>query len=135
MSLFRIVVCLLCLLAAGITSAATGEKNYKELYQRGVEHNKKGELDEAITLYSKAIALKSDSAALFFVRGRAYLEKQQYDNAVRDLGKAIALKPDYAEAYNIRGAAYAGNSQKQQATADFKKACTMGLSDACRNLR
>lgn len=135
MSLFRIVVCLLCLLAAGFTSAAAGEKNYKELYLRGVEHNKKGELDEAITHYSKAIAMKPDSAALFFVRGRAYLAKHHYDNAIRDLGKAITLKPDYAEAYNIRGVAYASNSQKKLATVDFKKACTMGLSDACKNLK
>jgi tetratricopeptide (TPR) repeat protein len=135
MSLLRIAVCLFCLFAAGVSAVTAGDKDYKELYRRGVEHNKKGELDEAITLYSKAIALKPDAAVLFFVRGRAYLEKQQFNSAIGDLGKAIALRPRYAEAYNIRGIAYASNGQKQLATADFRKACTMGLNDACKNIK
>jgi tetratricopeptide (TPR) repeat protein len=135
MSFFRIVMCALCLFAVGVTLAAAGDKDYKELYRRGVECNKKGEIDEAIRWYSKAIALKPDSAALFFVRGRAYVQNKHYENAVSDLGKAIVLKPDYAEAYNIRGVAYVGKSRKQLATADFKKACSMGLREACSNLK
>lgn len=135
MSLLRIAVCLFCLLAAGGSAAIAGEQGYKELYRRGVEHNKKGELDQAIASYSKAIVLKPDSAGLFFVRGRAYMEKQQFDSAIGDLSKAIALKPAYAEAYNIRGVSYAGKGQKQLAMADFKKACDMGLNDACKNLK
>jgi hypothetical protein len=58
MLLFRIVMCALCLFAVGATVAAAGDKDYKEFYRRGVESNKKGEIDEAIRLYSKAIALK-----------------------------------------------------------------------------
>lgn len=135
MSFFRIVMCALCLFTVSVSVAAAGEKDYKELYRRGVEFNKKGEVDEAIRWYSKAIALKPDSAALFFVRGRAYVQNKHYENAISDLGKAIVLKPDYAEAYNIRGVAYSGKSQKKLATADFRKACSMGLSDACTNLK
>lgn len=135
MSLIRIFVCALCLSAAAVTAVSAGESTYRELYRQGVEHNKKGELDEAIRLYGKAIALKPDSAALYFVRGRAYLQKEQYDNAIRDLGKAIALKADYAEAYNMRGLAYAGKNLTELATADFRKACTMGNKDGCRNLK
>jgi len=135
MSLARIAVCFLCLFAAGASAVMAGDQDYKELYRRGIEHNKKGELDKAIAFYSKAIVLKPDSAGLFFVRGRAYLEKQQFDSAIGDLSKAIALKPGYAEAYNVRGVSYAGKGQKQLATADFKRACDMGLSDACKNLK
>ena len=74
-----------------------------KIYQQGVAANKKGDLDEAIRCYSKAISLKPDSADLFFVRGRAYKQKDQYDMAVSDLTRAIALNPRYAEAYNHRG--------------------------------
>ena len=135
MSLFRIVMCALCLFVVGGTASLAGDKDYKELYRRGVEFNKRGEFDEAIRLYSKAIALKPDSAALFFVRGRAHVQNKHYDDAVSDLGKAIVLKPDYAEAYNMRGVAYSGKSQKKLAASDFGKACKMGLPDACRNLK
>jgi tetratricopeptide (TPR) repeat protein len=101
----------------------------------GVAANKKGDLDEAIRCYSKAISLKSDSAALFFVRGRAYWQKDQYDNAVSDLSRAIALNPRYAEAYNHRGVTYIGKGENQKALADFKKACELGYKDGCANVR
>jgi len=131
---FGIFVCALCL-AVAATALAAGEKDYKELYRLGVEHNKKGEFAEAIGLYSKAIALKKDSAPLYFVRGRAYEQNKQFDNAIRDLDKAIALKPDYAEAYNIRGVAKLETGKKEQALADFKKGCSLGLKEACANAR
>lgn len=134
MPLLRIIVCVLGLAAASIALAAK-DGDYKDLYRRGVEHNKKGEFDQAIRFYSKAIDLKTDSAALFFVRGRAYQQNRQNENAIRDLDKAIALKPDYAEAYNIRGVAYMVADRKKQAQADFKKACTLGLKEACTNLK
>jgi tetratricopeptide (TPR) repeat protein len=134
MLMLRIIVCVIGLATASAALAAN-DGDYKDLYRRGVEHNKKGEFDEAIRFYSKAIALKPDSASLYFVRGRAYEQNKQYDNAIRDLGKAIALKPDYAEAYNIRGVTYLVTTRKQLAEADFKKACSMGLKEACTNLK
>jgi tetratricopeptide (TPR) repeat protein len=135
MSLLRIVTFLFCLVTVGVATASTGGMDYKELYKRGVEHNKKGEFDEAIKFYSEAIALKPDSEALFFVRGRAYLQKKDYGKAISDLDKAILLKPNYAEAYNTRGIANIGKDRKQPALADFTKACKMGLKDACKNLK
>ena len=134
MSLLRMVVFLLCMSSA-VAALAAGDKDYKELYRRGVEFNKKGEFAEAIKLYSKAIALKKDSAPLYFVRGRAYGQNKQHDLAVQDQDKAIVLKPDYAEAYNIRGVAHLALQQKEKAKADFKKGCSLGLKDACANLK
>jgi tetratricopeptide (TPR) repeat protein len=115
--------------------AAAAVEDAMKLYQQGVAANKKGDTDEAIRSYSKAIILKPDSAALFFVRGRAYREKHQYDNAVSDLSRAIALNPRYAEAYNQRGVTYIGKGEKQKAMADFKKSCELGSKDGCANVR
>jgi tetratricopeptide (TPR) repeat protein len=117
------------------SQATAAEKEYEKLYKQGVAANKKGELDEAIRFYSKAISLKSDSAALFFVRGRAYKQKEQYDNAISDLTKAISLKPDYAEAYNHRGVTHIGKGENQKAMSDFKKACELGSRDGCANVQ
>ena len=130
--MLRIIICVFCLLVTA-TCGCAAEKEYEKLYRQGVEANKKGDLDEAIRLYSKAISLKPDSPALYFVRGRAYRMHDQYDNAINDFTRAIALKPSYAEAYNHRGVTYIGKGDSQRALADFKKACGLGSRDACAN--
>jgi tetratricopeptide (TPR) repeat protein len=113
--------------------AKAAEKEYVKFYNKGVVANKKGDFDEAIRYYSKAIRLKPDSAALFYVRGRAYVEKERYDNAISDFSRAITLKPTYAEAYNHRGVTYIGKGQNAQAITDFKKACELGYKFGCAN--
>jgi tetratricopeptide (TPR) repeat protein len=130
-SFLAAAVCLLTL----SSPLAAAEKPYQTLYKQGVAANKKGDLDEAIRLYSKAIAVKTDSADLYFVRGRAYRQKDQYDAAIKDFDKAIALRPNFAEAYNHRGVTRIGKGEQDKARADFKKACELGSSDGCANLK
>jgi tetratricopeptide (TPR) repeat protein len=133
MLLARIVICWIFLFGLCIQANAA-EKEYEKLYKQGVAANKKGDLDEAIRLYSRAISLKSDSSALYYVRGRAYSQNEQYNKAVSDLSRAIALKPGYAEAFNHRGVTYVGKGDKQKALADFRKACEQGSRNGCANV-
>ena len=124
------MVLAMVMLSASVCGAAG---NAQKLYQQGVELNKKGDYAGAIGYYTRAIALKKNSAALYYVRGRAYRQNDQLDLAEKDLSKAIALKPGYADAYNHRGIAYVGLGKKKEALADFTKACKMGNTDACAN--
>ena len=135
MSLARVVICGIFIFGLYGPAAAAAKEDVMKLYQQGVAANKKGDLDEAIRCYSKAISLKPDSADLFFVRGRAYKQKGHYDKAVSDLTRAIALNPRYAEAYNHRGVTYIGKGENQKAMADFSKACELGSKDGCANVR
>jgi tetratricopeptide (TPR) repeat protein len=128
----RIIICGIFFFGLCFQTIAA-EKEYVKLYNQGVVANKKGDFAEAIRYYSKAIALKPDSAELFYVRGRAYVEKEQYDYAISDFTRAITLKPAYAEAYNHRGVTYIGKGQKPQAMSDFKKACELGYKFGCAN--
>lgn len=114
--------------------AAAGD-DYRQLYQKGVEHNKRGEFAAAIDYYTKAIALNGKSADLYFVRGRAYRQNQQLDKSIDDFTKALSLKANYAEVYNQRGVTYIGKGDMKLAEADFKKACSLGHQDACKNLK
>lgn len=134
MLLARVVICGIFIFGLCGPATAAAKEDVNKIYQQGVAANKKGDLDEAIRCFSMAISLKSDSAALYFVRGRAYKQKDLYDNAVSDLTRAIALNPSYAEAYNQRGAAYIGKGEKQKATVDFRKACELGSKDGCANI-
>jgi tetratricopeptide (TPR) repeat protein len=129
----RIIICGIFFFGFCIQATAA-EKEYVKLYNQGVAANKKGDLDEAIRCYSRAISLKSDSYALYYVRGRVYSQNNQYDKAVSDLTRAITLKPGYAEAYNHRGVTYIGKGDKQKALADFRKACELGSKDGCGNV-
>jgi tetratricopeptide (TPR) repeat protein len=135
MSTARSMFLAVILIASCTAVTMAAEPNYKELYKIGVQHNKKGEFNEAIGYYTKAIALKPDVAPLYFVRGRAYVQAKNYDNAISDLTAAIKLKPDYAEAYNFRGIAYSAKKEKPASVADFKKACDLGLKESCSNMK
>jgi len=135
MQLEKFVICGILIFGLAGPTAAAPKEDVKKIYQQGVAANKKGDLDEAIRLYSKAISLKPDSAPLFYVRGRAYTQKDQHDKAVSDFTRAIALNPSCAEAYNHRGVTYIGKGEKQKAMADFKKACELEYKDGCANVR
>lgn len=130
----RTIIAIVAVFASIVTSFAAGE-TYRDLYRQGVEANKKGDLDQAVALYTKAIALKGDSPELYYVRGRALKQKDRLDDAVRDFDRAIKLKPGYADAWNLRGATYIGLGKKEKSLADFKKACDLGSPDGCLNLK
>jgi tetratricopeptide (TPR) repeat protein len=133
MYLSRIAICFALVFSIS-TQAMAVEKEYEKLYKQGVAANKKGNLDEAIRCYSKAIALKPDSSPLFYVRGRAYSQHGEYDKAINDFTRAVTLKPDYAEAYNHRGVNHIGKGEMQKAMADFNMACKLGSSNGCANV-
>ena len=62
--------------------------------------------DNAIELYTRAIAEKNDFSEAYHNRGVRYGKKGDYNQAIKDYGKAIELNPQYAKAYNNRGCAY-----------------------------
>lgn len=135
MSLSKSAVAACALLAFCATCYGAEEKPHLKLYYKGVEANKAGRLDEAISYYDRALALKPDAAGLYYVRGRVYETKGELDRALADFGKAVQLKPRYAEAYNHRGVTYIGKKSPARALADFNKACELGLADGCANAR
>jgi tetratricopeptide (TPR) repeat protein len=134
MKIVTSIACLTCLISLCGTARAA-EPEHEKFYRLGVEANKQGNLDQAISYYSKAIALKPKTAPLYFVRGRAYKQHGDLDKAIADLTRAVALKPDYAEAYNNRGVAYIGKKLEKNAQADFKKACGLGSPEGCANAK
>lgn len=80
-----------------------------------------GKCQQAITDYSKAIALNHDIPELYNNRAYTYMRMQQYAPALIDLDTALMLRPYYLEALMNRGDIYnydfAINHQK--ALADY----------------
>jgi tetratricopeptide (TPR) repeat protein len=82
----------------------------------------KGQYDEAIAEYRKAIALKSDLPQAHNGLGTAFLKKGLDDEAKAEYRKAIELKPNDAEAHNNLGNALFVQLQIDAAIAEYRKA-------------
>ena len=72
----------------------------------GLSEYKKGNYQQAINNYTKAIEAYPDVAFLYNNRGLAYSKLKEYEKSISDYNKAIELKPDYAEAYFNKGQAH-----------------------------
>jgi len=91
----------------------------------GEAYDAKGEHDEAISNYNKALKFIPDNAHPYNSRGIAYAAKGDYDMAILDYERAIGLDPKFAEAYNNRGVSYAGKGDYDRAISDYDKAIQM----------
>jgi tetratricopeptide (TPR) repeat protein len=85
-------------------------------------YDDKGNYEQAITCYEKAIALKPDMHDAFNNMGIAYRKQNDYEQAIACYEKAIAIKPDKHEAFNNIGIAYHNKNDYEQAIACYEKA-------------
>ena len=79
------------------------EKLAFEYFQRAYAHQMKGELEEAIELYKKYIAILPTAEAHTFL-GWTYSFQGRYDDAIAECHRAIAVDPDFGNPYNDIGA-------------------------------
>ena len=103
-------------------------------YDQGIEFFKKGQYDQAIASFTKAIQASPKNAVYYNSRGLAYYDNKSLDKAIADYNKAIQLDPKFAVAYNNRGLAYYYKGAPDRAMADYNKAIAAG-SQICRGLR
>lgn len=89
----------------------------------------KGDVDAAVTDYTKAVEMKNDDPSLYVSRGRALFTKKSYDLSVKDFDKAIELSPKTAVAFLNRGASYEKLGDVQKALADYRKAADLDTSN------
>ncbi len=108
------IVCLLFLI--GLTSCAGFYNN------RGIDYDNRGEFDQAIVEYNKAIELNPKLDYAYNNRGLAYKHKGEFDQAISDYTKAIELNPKLDFAYSNRGSAYKAKGQFDKAITDHSKA-------------
>jgi len=89
---------------------------------RGLAYEEKGQYDEAISNYTKALEINPRDADAYYNRGVVYNRKGQSDEAISDFTKALEINPRDAHAYYNRGIVYNRKSQSDEAISDFTKA-------------
>ena len=95
----------------------------------GIEHAQKGEYQEAVDDFTRAIKIKPDFADAYYNRGLVYYNLGKYQEAVDDYTRAIKIKPDYASAYLNRG--ITKEKLGIDDCSDYKKACELGSTKGC----
>merc|ERR1711872_231159 len=90
-----------------------------------------GEWDKAIEIFTEAIKINPNSAAVFAKRGMCYLKiSPKATNAcVKDCTRAIELNPDNAAAYKWRGRAQRLLGNFKEAATDLRTACKIDYDE------
>ncbi|NIA10735.1 MAG: tetratricopeptide repeat protein [Nitrospiraceae bacterium] len=91
----------------------------------GATYTNKGEHDEAIRCFQKAVEIKPDQHAFWYNMGLAYAEKGEHDEAISCYRKAVKFKPDMHEAWYNMGLAYAEKGELDEAIRCYQK--TVGI--------
>jgi Flp pilus assembly protein TadD len=110
-------------------SCATTEQNRSEstnpkfYNNRGIAYGEKGQYDQAISDFNKAIEMNPAYGKAYTNRGIVYRLKGQYDRAISDFNKAIQISPLDAQAYN--SLAWLFSTAKAPAFRNGEKAVTL----------
>lgn len=91
-------------------------------WQRGCEAQMRGELAEAIELYTRSLEIHPTAEAYTF-RGWAYSFRGDLDHAIAECHCAIATDPTYGNPYNDIGAYLIQQHNYYDAIPWLKKAC------------
>jgi|GEM_PF-4217482 len=96
--------------------------SYEDYFNKALEYHEKGDLNNAIEYYSKAISLKSDLYEAYSNRGLVYNDLGMYDKAIDDYNIALDNGVESAVLYNNRGLAYFNKGMYEEALFDYKNA-------------
>lgn len=95
----------------------------------GVLLQQRGQLDEALADFQKAVTLQPDSAEAWTSLGRALFQKGQRDKAVVGLRKALEIRPDYVVGHNNLGCAFFEMGMLDEAIIQFQIAVELQPHD------
>jgi len=81
-----------------------------------------GRIDQAIDLFTQAIACNPRLAFAYYNRGNAYQLRKEPKRAIDDYSDAIGIDPDFALAFMNRGVAHSTQNNLEDALRDLNKA-------------
>jgi tetratricopeptide (TPR) repeat protein len=130
-SLMVITIIGILLISCASAQRKHGESSDAEFYiNRGISYYERGQYDQAMSDYNKALGIDPGSAKACYKRGIICFKKGEYDQAISDYTKTLGINPRYPNAHYNRGHAYAANSQYDQAILDFSKTLEIDPRDA-----
>jgi tetratricopeptide (TPR) repeat protein len=96
----------------------------------GVALFEKGQVDDAVAQYEKALEINPNYVAAHYNLGNALFRKGQLDEAIAQFQKALEINPKDAEAHINLGNALLQKEQLDEAVGQFQKAVEINPNDA-----
>jgi tetratricopeptide (TPR) repeat protein len=90
----------------------------------------KGQVDDAVAHYLKALQITPSSAEAHTNLGVALLQRGEVDDAVAQCQKALAINPNFAQALTNLGVVLFQKGQVDDAVAQYQKALEINLNSA-----
>jgi tetratricopeptide (TPR) repeat protein len=118
---------------AGGGSLSKEDEAFRKLFTEGVEANKAGSHDDAITKFTEALKLRPDCYACQYNIGGSLMAKQDYAKAEAAFQAAAKLDPTSAEPYNAMANLYNAQKKFDQAAAMTAEALKRGGGSAGGN--
>ena len=100
---------------------AQGEDSAQFYTWQGRVLQNAGQLDEAVSAYSRAVNREPEDPQAYRMRGNAFKELKDYEAALEDYTRSLELEPE-AYWFNRRGLTYEETKQFEQALQDYNKA-------------
>jgi Flp pilus assembly protein TadD len=96
----------------------------------------RGQIEEAIDHYERALRLRDGNTAAHFGLGRALAAKQKTDAAIFHFQKALSIQPDYVAASNDLGVLFAGKGEIKEAIDAWRQSLSFDPdnADAANNI-
>ena len=119
-----------------ILSGCTASRDNPEVtFERGRILADRGQFDDAIPFYEKALKQLPERADIYYERGRAYENLNLYEKAVEDYARCLDRNPDFTQALNNKGVMLAKLERYADAAAEFGRLITQQPNDvlALRN--
>jgi TonB family protein len=99
--------------------------DFSTFQKKGDGNFVRGEYDQAVVNYTKAIDLNAKEPSIYMSRGLVYYNRKFYELAIADYQKVIEIDPKEQMAYFYRGDSYEKLGELQKAANDFKKVLEM----------
>jgi Tfp pilus assembly protein PilF len=100
---------------------AITENNYLAHRNLGYAFYIKGQMDEALSQFQKAVLLEPDAPEAYDHLGITYNGKGQLDEAIRQFQEALRLDPSYADAHYNLGVAFYQQGRTDEAIRQFQE--------------
>jgi len=130
---FCVVIVVMALLSCHPGTVKDKERlDARDWFQKGMAFEKQDVQEEAIRMYTQAIALNHYYAEAYFRRGKAHMASHKTNTmeALADFDKAIALDPANADAYYERGLLHFFIINNEKGRDDMRMAARLGHKEA-----
>lgn len=115
--------------AVSPVAAAPEAAGLELVLSEAAEYAEKGQLDEAATIYERALRERPGNFKLHYNLGNVYLESGSTDKAIAEYKKALEINPEDRDSYINLGAAYYERDMVEDATVTYKRALALDPHD------